>query len=115
MTMVNSRIDAGSEAYRTFAAHNKGLANELRERVARAALGGPEKHRERHVGRGKLLPRDRVDALIRGGAGGPFDAGKGTPMKEWLMVMDEAEELALAREALTFVGGGGQTSSRRPY
>jgi hypothetical protein len=68
------------------------------------------------VSRGHLivkLPRDRVDALIRSGAGGPFDAGKGTPMKEWLTVTDEAEETALAREALHFVAGGGQTRGRR--
>jgi 3-methylcrotonyl-CoA carboxylase beta subunit len=35
-----------------------------------AALGGPEKHRERHVGRGKLLPRDRVTRLLDPGS--PF-------------------------------------------
>jgi 3-methylcrotonyl-CoA carboxylase beta subunit len=60
VTALTSKIDEGSEAYRTYAAHNKRLAAELRERVAAAALGGPEKHRDRHVSRGKLLPRDRV-------------------------------------------------------
>ena len=55
------------------------------------------------------LPRARVDALISDGAGAPFDAGKGTPMKEWLTVTtDETTELALAREALDFVGGAGE-------
>jgi hypothetical protein len=51
------------------------------------------------------LPRDRVDTLIQEGNGGPFDAGKGTPMKEWLTVMSREEHtwLALAREALDFV------------
>ncbi len=34
------------------------------------ALGGPERSRERHVGRGKLLPRDRVDELLDDGS--PF-------------------------------------------
>jgi hypothetical protein len=59
------------------------------------------------------LPRDRVGALISDGAGGPFDAGKGTPMKEWLTVTaDHAMELALAREALAFVGGSGQSRRR---
>ena len=38
--------------------------------VAQAALGGTEKHRERHVARGKLLPRDRVERLLDPGS--PF-------------------------------------------
>lgn len=52
------------------------------------------------------LPRDRVNALIGTGVGAPFDAGKGRPMKEWLTVTAEDHEswLALAREALDFVG-----------
>ncbi len=52
------------------AAHNRALAEELRAKVAQAALGGPEQHRERHVARGKLLPRDRVERLLDPGA--PF-------------------------------------------
>jgi 3-methylcrotonyl-CoA carboxylase beta subunit len=40
------------------------LVAELRERLARARLGGPPRARQRHVERGKLLPRDRVDALV---------------------------------------------------
>ncbi|MEA3002959.1 MAG: 3-methylcrotonyl-CoA carboxylase beta subunit [Sphingomonadales bacterium] len=70
MTEIVSKIDEGSEAYRRFAAHNRALAEALRERVAKAALGGPEKHRERHVARGKLLPRDRVTRLLDPGS--PF-------------------------------------------
>src|SRR5688572_24466348 len=70
MTVMGTKIDAGSEAYRTYAAHNKALAEELRERVAKAALGGPDKHRDRHVARGKLLPRDRVGRLLDPGS--PF-------------------------------------------
>ncbi|MCJ0895006.1 carboxyl transferase domain-containing protein [Rhodococcus sp. ARC_M5] len=46
------------------------LTNELAERLAAAALGGSEKSRERHIARGKLLPRDRVDELLD--AGSPF-------------------------------------------
>ncbi|WP_458316723.1 carboxyl transferase domain-containing protein [Mycolicibacterium brisbanense] len=46
------------------------LVAQLRTKLATAALGGPERARERHVSRGKLLPRDRVDGLLD--AGSPF-------------------------------------------
>jgi 3-methylcrotonyl-CoA carboxylase beta subunit len=44
------------------------LVAELRAKLAAAALGGPERARERHVSRGKLLPRDRVDGLLDPGS-----------------------------------------------
>ena len=52
------------------------------------------------------LPRHRVDALIAGGTGLPFDAGKGRPMKEWITVTTDDDQtwLALAQEAFDFVG-----------
>lgn len=46
------------------------LVAELQERRASIALGGPEKARERHTERGKLLARDRIDHLLD--AGSPF-------------------------------------------
>ncbi|GAA1481440.1 carboxyl transferase domain-containing protein [Gordonia sinesedis] len=42
----------------------------LRERMAVVAQGGGERARERHLSRGKLLPRDRVDGLLD--VGSPF-------------------------------------------
>ena len=50
------------------AAHNRALAAELHARVAQAALGGDARSRERHVSRGKLLPRERVERLLDPGA-----------------------------------------------
>src|SRR6202041_2781058 len=44
------------------------LVAQLREKLAPAALGGPERARTRHVDRGKLLPRDRVDGLLDPGS-----------------------------------------------
>jgi 3-methylcrotonyl-CoA carboxylase beta subunit len=44
------------------------LVKQLRAKLATAALGGPETARDRHVGRGKLLPRDRVDGLLDHGS-----------------------------------------------
>ena len=46
------------------------LIDELQTRRAAAALGGPEKTRERHIARGKLLPRQRVTGLLDPGS--PF-------------------------------------------
>jgi hypothetical protein len=60
--------------------------------------------------RGRLvlkLPEARVGALVAAGAGVPFDANKGTPMREWLS-LDPESDLdwePLAREALAFAGG----------
>jgi hypothetical protein len=53
------------------------------------------------------LPKKRVDMLVDAGKGARFDANKGTPMKEWVVLDDshsEAEWLELAREAKVFVG-----------
>src|SRR5919112_2578901 len=46
------------------------LVAELRKRLAEVRQGGTEKSRERHVSRGKLLPRDRVDHVLDPGS--PF-------------------------------------------
>src|SRR6478752_671588 len=48
----------------------RALVSQLQARRAEAALGGSERSRERHVSRGKLLPRDRVLTLIDPGS--PF-------------------------------------------
>ncbi len=52
------------------AEHNRALAAQLRAHLAAAALGGSPQARERHVSRGKLLVRDRVQALLDPGS--PF-------------------------------------------
>jgi len=54
----------------TFAEEHRRLVAELNAKLAAAALGGNERSRERHVARGKLLPRDRVDRLLDPGS--PF-------------------------------------------
>ena len=46
------------------------LVADMRERIAKIELGGGEASRARHVGRGKLLPRERVRTLIDPGS--PF-------------------------------------------
>ena len=67
---LTSKLDRESAEAKARFAHNKALADDLRAHVAQAALGGAERHRERHVARGKLLPRDRVERLLDPGS--PF-------------------------------------------
>ncbi len=68
--VLTSRLDREAPDARARFEHNKSLAAELRSTVAAAALGGSEGSRERHVGRGKLLPRERVERLLDPGS--PF-------------------------------------------
>ncbi|MES2002255.1 MAG: carboxyl transferase domain-containing protein [Pseudomonadota bacterium] len=67
---IDSKIDFGGKEAKARAKHNRALAEKLRGDVAKAALGGTEKSRERHVSRGKLLPRERVERLLDPGS--PF-------------------------------------------
>ncbi|HCS17111.1 carboxyl transferase domain-containing protein [Qipengyuania flava] len=68
--VLTSTLDREAPDAKVRFEHNKSLAAELRSTVAAAALGGSEGSRERHVGRGKLLPRERVERLLDPGS--PF-------------------------------------------
>ncbi len=70
MSIIDSSVNTRSEAYQANAAAMRKLVNDLRDRVARASLGGGEQARDKHLARGKLLPRDRVDSLLDPGS--PF-------------------------------------------
>ncbi|AKM08548.1 carboxyl transferase domain-containing protein [Pelagerythrobacter marensis] len=66
--VLTSKLDRENPEARARFDHNRALAQELRAHVAQASLGGSERHRERHVSRGKLLPRDRVERLLDPGS-----------------------------------------------
>ncbi|CAM9810634.1 unnamed protein product, partial [Phaeothamnion confervicola] len=70
MAVLSSIINVRGDAFKKNAAHMEALVADLRARVAVTSLGGNAKSRERHVSRGKLLPRDRIENLIDPGA--PF-------------------------------------------
>jgi 3-methylcrotonyl-CoA carboxylase beta subunit len=70
MPVLSSGIDVRSEGFRANAAAMQGLVEDLRERAAEVLEGGSENARQKHLGRGKLLPRDRVNGLIDPGS--PF-------------------------------------------
>jgi 3-methylcrotonyl-CoA carboxylase beta subunit len=64
MPRLATAIDPKSESFARNAEVNRALAESLREKVAEAALGGSAASRQRHVERGKLLPRERVERLV---------------------------------------------------
>src|SRR5690606_9378392 len=70
MPILKSSIDTRSEEFQSNHAHMRTLVDDLREKIRVASLGGPEKARDKHVARGKLLPRERVEALLDEGS--PF-------------------------------------------
>ena len=70
MAKLNSAIDTQGPEFRQNAAAMRALVKELDGRRAEAALGGPQRSRERHTARGKLLPRERVLRLLDPGT--PF-------------------------------------------
>ncbi len=68
-SIFSAEATAGASDTGSRAAHLSGVAL-LRDRLREARQGGGEKARERHISRGKLLPRDRVDRLLD--VGSPF-------------------------------------------
>jgi len=70
MPVLSTTIDTRSAAYRTNMDAMAALVSDLRNKAGKAALGGDERSRARHVARGKLLPRERVRLLLDPGT--PF-------------------------------------------
>jgi 3-methylcrotonyl-CoA carboxylase beta subunit len=70
VTALKSTVDTAAPEFRANEQAMRALIAQLQERRAIAAEGGPPRSRERHLSRGKLLPRDRVMTLIDPGA--PF-------------------------------------------
>jgi len=64
MFRIESRVDTKSSVFADNLSKNKAQHLEFKERLDKVKLGGPERSRQRHVDRGKLLPRDRVAKLL---------------------------------------------------
>src|SRR6267154_5861123 len=67
---IASGVDTQSKEFRANASAMRRLVQDLEARRAEAALGGPQRSRDRHTDRGKLLPRERVERLLDPGS--PF-------------------------------------------
>src|SRR5271156_606663 len=70
MAVIKSAVLPSSAPFKANATAMAALVDELKSRMATAALGGDERSRKLHTDRGKLLPRDRVERLIDPGS--PF-------------------------------------------
>src|SRR5215471_5764713 len=70
MPVIESKIDTRSAEFQANATQLSSLVGDLNAQLAQAALGGGDKARAKHTERGKLLPRDRVRALLDPGS--PF-------------------------------------------
>ncbi len=70
MPRIPTRLDTRSPAFEENAAHHRALVADLRAQVAKVSEGGGADAQKKHTSRGKLLPRERVRALLDPGA--PF-------------------------------------------
>jgi 3-methylcrotonyl-CoA carboxylase beta subunit len=68
MTTLATHVRPDTPEFEANDVEHRRLAAELHERLERTAAGGGERARERHVARGKLLPRERVDRLCDPGS-----------------------------------------------
>jgi 3-methylcrotonyl-CoA carboxylase beta subunit len=70
MPVLETHLNARSADFLANAAAMRTVVDDLRGRIALAQLGGGDAARAKHTGRGKLLPRDRVNTLLDPGT--PF-------------------------------------------
>ncbi|WP_423935391.1 carboxyl transferase domain-containing protein [Comamonas sp. 23] len=70
MSKLATQLNARSADFQTNAQAMRSIVEDLRARSAKVAQGGGEAARAKHLGRGKLLPRDRVQMLLDPGT--PF-------------------------------------------
>ena len=70
MTVLQSRINTRDAAFADNREHMQTQVDDLRTVVSTIHQGGGDKAQERHTSRGKLLPRERLNALLDPGS--PF-------------------------------------------
>ncbi|MBL4604028.1 MAG: acyl-CoA carboxylase subunit beta [Emcibacteraceae bacterium] len=68
MAVIDSKIDHLGSEFAANKANMLKLVTDLNEKIAHIEKGGAEKYRERHISRGKLLPRDRIRRLLDKGS-----------------------------------------------
>src|SRR5688572_14446187 len=70
MSVIKSQLKIRSEEFRANAERMRALVSDLREKISTITVGGDQAARDKHTGRGKMLPRERVRSLLDPGS--PF-------------------------------------------
>lgn len=70
MSLIKTKINSRSEEFKNNATAMQSLVDDLREKMSVIADGGGDERNQKHISRGKLLPRDRVRKLLD--VGSPF-------------------------------------------
>ncbi len=96
MPVLESKLNTRSPEFLANAAAMQALVDDLRAHCERIALGGGQAARDKHVARGKLLPRERVHQLL----------DPGTPFLEFsaLAAFDMYDNAAPAAGVITGIG-----------
>lgn len=96
MPVIESKLNTRSPDFLANAAAMQALVDDLRAHCERIALGGGQAARDKHVARGKLLPRERVNQLL----------DPGTPFLEFsqLAAFDLYDNAAPAAGVITGIG-----------
>ncbi len=68
MSVIDSQLQVSSESFQHNAAAMRAVIDDLRHTLAQTARGGSEAARAKHTARGKLLVRERIDALLDRGS-----------------------------------------------
>jgi acetyl-CoA carboxylase carboxyltransferase component len=64
MDILETRVDLNDKQFKINSAHNKTLAKQLVQKIEQVSKGGSKKLKEKHLSRGKLLVRQRVEKLL---------------------------------------------------
>jgi 3-methylcrotonyl-CoA carboxylase beta subunit len=96
MTMLDSKLDVRSNDFKANAAAMQTLVDDLKAKLEKITQGGGDEACKKHVARGKLLPRDRVQMLL----------DPGTPFLEFsqLAACDMYQNAAPAAGIITGIG-----------
>ncbi len=98
--ILESKLNIRGEDYKASVAAMQVLVDDLRQKIEQISLGGGEQARAKHVARGKLLPRERVQMLLDPGT--PFL--EFSQMAAWNMYQEKGVDAAPSAGIITGIG-----------